>query len=94
MQYLFKIPSMTLLTDFTQNPEYESGLINILEVLNIAGVSLESEMMTKRTIVAMGMKVRNKKLFNAKEESTDKKDHLNIMMASYLLGCRLQSLEC
>jgi hypothetical protein len=74
-----------LLTDFTQNPEYESGLINILEVLNIAGVSLESEMMTKRTIVAMGMKVRNKKLFNAKEESTDKKDHLNIMMASYLL---------
>ncbi|MCG9875679.1 MAG: c-di-GMP phosphodiesterase [Leptospiraceae bacterium] len=82
-----------LLTDFVSNPEYESGLINILEILGIAGVSLESELMTKRTIVAMGMKVRNRKILGNGEDSGDKKDHLNLMMASYLLDIGYSRLK-
>lgn len=73
-----------ILTDFTSNPDFESGIFNILEILSVAGVSLESELMTKRTVVAMGMKVRTKKIVNDGQEISNKKDHLNIMMASYL----------
>ncbi|NCN08986.1 MAG: c-di-GMP phosphodiesterase [Leptospira sp.] len=82
-----------ILTDFVSNPEYESGLINILEILGGAGVSLESELMTKRTIVAMGMKVRNKKNLNKGEDPVDKRDHLNLMMASYLLDIGYSRLK-
>lgn len=82
-----------LLSDFVSNPEYESGLINILEILGIAGVSLESELMTKRTIVAMGMKVRNRKILGKGEDTGDKKDHLNLMMASYLLDIGYSRLK-
>ncbi|WCL49248.1 c-di-GMP phosphodiesterase [Leptospira sp. GIMC2001] len=74
-----------LLTDFIKNPEYETGIINVVEIMGKAGVSLESEMMTKRTIVAMGMKVRNRKVIQNADQNQDKKDHLNLMMASYLL---------
>lgn len=59
-----------LLTDFTSNPDFELGIFNILEILGVAGVSVESELMTKRTVVAMGMKVRTRKIVNeGKEES-------------------------
>ncbi|MDF3821672.1 c-di-GMP phosphodiesterase [Leptospira sp. 96542] len=73
-----------ILTDFTNNPDFESGIINILEILNVAGVPLESELMTKRTVVAMGMKVRTRKIVNEGSEKSNKKDHLNLMMASYM----------
>ncbi|MDZ4724731.1 MAG: c-di-GMP phosphodiesterase [Leptospira sp.] len=73
-----------ILDDFTANPDFESGLFNILEILSSAGVSLESELMTKRTIVAMGMKVRTKKIVADEDNKPNKKEHLAIMTASFL----------
>ncbi|MCZ8157400.1 MAG: c-di-GMP phosphodiesterase [Leptospira sp.] len=73
-----------VLDDFTSNPVFEHGLFNILEILNVAGVPLESELMTKRTIVAMGMKVRTKKIVADEDKKPNKKDHLAIMTASFL----------
>jgi HD-GYP domain-containing protein (c-di-GMP phosphodiesterase class II) len=74
----------TMLTDFTANPEFETGLINILDVLSGAGVSKQSELMTKRTVVAMGMKIRSKKAVSKADEKINNKEHLNLMTASYL----------
>lgn len=62
-----------VLDDFTSNPDFESGLFNILEILNHAGVPVESELMTKRTIVAMGMKVRTKKIGVGEDNKPNKK---------------------
>lgn len=73
-----------VLDDFTSNPDFEHGLFNILEILNVAGVPLESELMTKRTIVAMGMKVRTKKIVTDEDKKPNKKDHLAVMTASFL----------
>lgn len=73
-----------VLDDFTNNPDFESGLFNILEILNHAGVPVESELMTKRTIVAMGMKVRTKKIGVGEDNKPNKKDHLSVMTASFL----------
>lgn len=82
-----------LLTDFTSNPDYELGIFNILEILGVAGVSVESELMTKRTVVAMGMKVRTKKIVNEGKEESNKKDHLSLMMASYLADVGYSRLD-
>ncbi|WP_210416280.1 HD domain-containing phosphohydrolase [Leptospira idonii] len=82
-----------ILTDFTSNPDYESGIFNILEILSVAGVPLESELMTKRTIVAMGMKVRTKKIVKDSNEKPDKREHLTLMMASYLADVGYTKLD-
>jgi hypothetical protein len=74
----------SMFSDFVQNPEFENGLINILEVLSGAGVSKQSELMTKRTIVAMGLKIRSKKALSKSDELANKKEHLQLMTASYL----------
>jgi len=73
-----------MLTDFMDNPEFETGLINILEVLAGAGVSRQSEVMTKRTVVAMGIKIRGRKAISKADEKISKKENLNLMTASYL----------
>lgn len=73
-----------VLDDFTNNPDFEYGLFNILEILKYAGVPVESELMTKRTIVAMGMKVRTKKIGVGEDNKPNKKDHLSVMTASFL----------
>lgn len=73
-----------VLDDFTSNPDFESGLFNILDILKHAGVPLESELMTKRTIVAMGMKVRTKKIGVGEDKKPNKKDHISVMTASFL----------
>lgn len=74
----------TMLSDFTENPEFEHGLINILDVLSGAGVSKQSELMTKRTVVAMGLKIRSRKAMSKTDEKLSKQEHLNLMTASYL----------
>jgi hypothetical protein len=74
----------SMLTDFTDNPEFENGLINILDVLSGAGVSKQSELMTKRTVVAMGMKIRSRKAISKADEKIGKREQLNLMTASYL----------
>ncbi len=74
----------SILDDFTSNPDFETGIFNILEILSGAGVPLQSELLTKRTVVAMGMKVRTKKIVQDEDKKPNKKDHLAIMMASYL----------
>ncbi len=73
-----------VLNDFTNNPFAETGILNILEILDNAGVPLQSELMTKRTIVAMGMKVRARKIVPDGDKKPYLKEHLAIMMASYL----------
>ncbi len=82
-----------ILTDFTSNPDFESGIFNILEILGVAGVSLQSELMTKRTIVAMGMKVRTKKIVSDADKKPYQKEHLAIMMASYLADVGYAKLD-
>lgn len=82
-----------LLTDFTSNPDFESGIFNILEILGVAGVSLQSELMTKRTIIAMGMKVRTKKIVSDNDKKPYQKEHLAIMMASYLADVGYAKLD-
>lgn len=82
-----------ILTDFTSNPDFESGIFNILEILGVAGVSLQSELMTKRTIVAMGMKVRTKKIVSDNDKKPYQKEHLAIMMASYLADVGYAKLD-
>lgn len=82
-----------ILDDFISNPDFETGLFNILEILSVAGVSLQSELLTKRTIVAMGMKVRTKKIVKDEDNKLNKKDHLAIMMASYLADVGYSKLE-
>ncbi|MCC5813395.1 MAG: c-di-GMP phosphodiesterase [Leptospira sp.] len=73
-----------MLNDFTSNPEFETGIINLVEVLGDTGIDLHSDMMTKRTVVAMGLKVRSRKIINLNDERQDTRDHLNLMSASYL----------
>lgn len=82
-----------ILDDFISNPDFETGIFNILEILSVAGVSLQSELLTKRTVVAMGMKVRTKKIVNDEDNKPNKKDHLAIMMASYLADVGYSKLE-
>lgn len=74
----------SMFNDFIENPEFETGLINILEVLAGAGVSRQSELMTKRTVVAMGMKIRSRKALSKADEKISKIENLNLMTASYL----------
>ncbi|WCL48407.1 c-di-GMP phosphodiesterase [Leptospira sp. GIMC2001] len=83
----------TMLSDFTSVPEYENGLINIMEVLSGAGVSRQSELMTKRTVVAMGLKIRSKKSISKGDEKKDKKEHMNLMTASYLADLGYTKIE-
>ncbi|GBF48583.1 HD-GYP domain-containing protein [Leptospira ryugenii] len=82
-----------ILNDFTSNPDFESGIFNILEILSVAGVSLQSELMTKRTIVAMGMKVRTKKIVSDADKKPYHKEHLALMMASYLADVGYAKLD-
>ncbi|GBF50762.1 HD-GYP domain-containing protein [Leptospira ryugenii] len=82
-----------ILDDFISNPDFETGLFNILEILSVAGVPLESETLTKRTIVAMGMKVRTKKIVKDEDNKPNKRDHLAIMIASYLADVGYAKLD-
>ncbi len=82
-----------ILDDFISNPDFETGLFNILEILSVAGVPLQSELLTKRTIVAMGMKVRTRKIGTDEDNKPNKKDHLSIMMASYLADVGYSKLK-
>lgn len=52
-----------ILEDFKSTPDMETGLVNIIEVMSSAGVPMDSEILTKRTVISMAMKVRAGKAF-------------------------------
>ncbi len=73
-----------ILTDFMHHPEFESGFFSILEFLGQSELPLRSELMTKRTIVAMGMKIKAKNHLLREEANHSHAEYLSIMMAAYL----------
>lgn len=62
----------------------ETGLVNIIEVMSSAGVPMDSEILTKRTVISMAMKVRAGKAFTKVDMEQKKLDQMNLMMSSYL----------
>lgn len=62
----------------------ENGLVNIIEVMSNAGVPMDSEILTKRTVISMAMKVRAGKVFTKVDMEQKKLDQMNLMMSSYL----------
>ncbi|EQA44458.1 HD domain protein [Leptospira broomii serovar Hurstbridge str. 5399] len=74
----------SILEDFKSSPNMETGLVNILEVMSNVGASVDSEVLTKRTVIAMAMKVRTAKAFTKTDMDIKKAEQMNLMMASYL----------
>ncbi|RHX87648.1 c-di-GMP phosphodiesterase [Leptospira stimsonii] len=73
-----------ILEDFRSTPDMENGLVNIIEVMSAAGVPMDSEVLTKRTVISMAMKVRAGKAFTKVDMEQKKIDQMNLMMSSYL----------
>ncbi|EMK15153.1 hypothetical protein [Leptospira kirschneri] len=73
-----------ILEDFKSTPDMETGLVNIIEVMSSAGVPMDSEILTKRTVISMAMKVRAGKAFTKVDMEQKKLDQMNLMMSSYL----------
>lgn len=82
-----------ILTDFMHHPEFESGFFNLLEILGSNEAPLRSELMTKRTIVAMGMKIKAKNHVSSEEISHYRHEYLAVMMASYLADIGYSRLD-
>ncbi|PJZ71124.1 c-di-GMP phosphodiesterase [Leptospira perolatii] len=74
----------SILEDFKASPDMETGLVNIIEVMSTAGMPVDSEVLTKRTVVAMAMKVRAAKAFTKADLNQKKSEQVSLMMASYL----------
>ncbi|EQA38903.1 hypothetical protein LEP1GSC047_0185 [Leptospira inadai serovar Lyme str. 10] len=74
----------SILEDFKSSPNMETGLVNILEVMSSAGAPVDSEVLTKRTVIAMAMKVRTGKTFTKVDSEIKKVEQMNLMMASYM----------
>ncbi|PJZ66836.1 c-di-GMP phosphodiesterase [Leptospira wolffii] len=73
-----------VLEDFKSSPNMETGLVNIIEVMNSAGAPVDSEVLTKRTVIAMALKLRSAKAFTKADMEQKKTEQMNLMMASYL----------
>ncbi len=73
-----------VLEDFKSSPNMETGLVNIIEVMTNAGASVDSEVLTKRTVIAMALKLRSAKAFTKADLDQKKTEQMNLMMASYL----------
>ncbi|EPG72984.1 hypothetical protein LEP1GSC058_4147 [Leptospira fainei serovar Hurstbridge str. BUT 6] len=74
----------SILEDFKSSPNMETGLVNILEVMANAGAPVDSEVLTKRTVIAMAMKVRTAKAFTKIDAELKKIEQMNLMIASYM----------
>ncbi|TGK21067.1 c-di-GMP phosphodiesterase [Leptospira fluminis] len=74
----------SILEDFKSSPNMETGLVNILEVMSNVGAPIDSEVLTKRTVITMAMKVRTAKAFTKADMDVKKAEQMNLMMASYL----------
>ncbi|RHX92052.1 c-di-GMP phosphodiesterase [Leptospira stimsonii] len=74
-----------ILVDFKSSSDMELGLVNVIEVMRQAGVKADSEIMTKRTVISMAMKLRGMKALNKAESELQKAKQLNVMLASYMV---------
>ncbi|RHX87647.1 c-di-GMP phosphodiesterase [Leptospira stimsonii] len=74
-----------ILVDFKSSSDMELGLVNVIEVMRQAGVKADSEIMTKRTVISMAMKLRGMKALNKAESELQKVKQLNVMLASYMV---------
>ncbi|MBM9499319.1 c-di-GMP phosphodiesterase [Leptospira sp. 201903071] len=74
-----------ILVDFKASSDMELGLVNVIEVMRQAGVKTDSEIMTKRTVISMAMKLRGMKALNKAENDLQKAKQLNVMLASYMV---------
>jgi len=73
-----------ILTDFTQTKDMENGLLNIIEVMSGAGAPTDSEVITKRTVIAMALKIRGMKALSKADTEIQKTDQMNMMVSCYL----------
>ncbi|PJZ62830.1 c-di-GMP phosphodiesterase [Leptospira adleri] len=74
-----------ILVDFKSSSDMELGLVNVIEVMRQAGVKADSEIMTKRTVISMAMKLRGMKALSKAENELQKAKQLNVMLASYMV---------
>lgn len=75
----------TILQDFKTSQDMELGLVNVIEVMKNAGVETNSEILTKRTVISMAMKLRSQKAMSIKDSESSRTQQLNLMMASYMV---------
>ncbi|TGM97695.1 c-di-GMP phosphodiesterase [Leptospira dzoumogneensis] len=74
-----------ILDDFANSQDVELGLVNVIEVMKSAGVETDSEVLTKRTVISMAMKLRSLKAISIKDSENSKAQQLNLMMAAYMV---------
>ncbi|MFA4796051.1 c-di-GMP phosphodiesterase [Leptospira kirschneri] len=74
-----------ILADFKGSTDMELGLVNVIEVMRQAGIKADSEMMTKRTVISMAMKLRGLKALSKTDNEIQKTKQLNIMLASFMV---------
>ncbi|MDV6234147.1 c-di-GMP phosphodiesterase [Leptospira ellisii] len=74
-----------ILVDFKASTDMELGLVNVIEVMRQAGVKTDSEIMTKRTVISMAMKLRGMKALSKADNEVQKAKQLNVMLASYMV---------
>ena len=82
-----------ILSDFSATDDVENGLVNILDVMKDADVEQHSEIVTKRTVVAMALKLRGATATSKKEEDTLKKEQMNLMLSSYMCDIGMSQLN-
>ncbi|TGK01587.1 c-di-GMP phosphodiesterase [Leptospira langatensis] len=75
----------SILDDFSNSQDVELGLVNVIEVMKSAGVETDSEILTKRTVISMAMKLRSLKALSLKDAENSKAQQLNLMMAAYMV---------
>ena len=71
----------------------ETGLVNIIEVMSELNVSVNAEIVSKRTVVAMALKVRSMGVTGKKEASMLKKDQYNLMLSTYLCDVGMEQMK-
>ncbi|RHX82489.1 c-di-GMP phosphodiesterase [Leptospira yasudae] len=74
-----------ILVDFKASSDMELGLVNVIEVMRQAGIKADSEMMTKRTVISMAMKLRGMKALSKTDNDIQKTKQLNVMLASFMV---------
>jgi len=73
-----------ILTDFSNTSDMETGLVNIIEVMTGSGVGIDSEIVTKRTVIGMALKLRGMKAISRTEKEIQKNEQMIMMLSSYL----------
>ncbi|XDD50370.1 c-di-GMP phosphodiesterase [Leptospira sp. WS92.C1] len=74
-----------ILADFKASSDMELGLVNVIEVMKQAGIRADSEIMTKRTVISMAMKLRGMKALSKTDNEIQKAKQFNVMLASFMV---------